>query len=147
MKILTLAAALAAFAAPSFAQDTTALKGDAAKGEEQFNRQCIACHVVQDPATNEVLVGRNSKVGPNLFGLASEVPGHVEGYAYGDSMKAYGETGATWTEENFVGYVQNPTGFLRTALNDKRARGKMAYQVRKEDEAYDLYAFLATFGN
>ena len=147
MKTLTLAAAFAAFAAPSFAQDTTALQGDAAKGEEQFNRQCIACHVVQDPATDEVLAGRNAKVGPNLYGVAGAVPGHIEDFAYGDSLKVYGATGAVWDEANFVGYIQNPTGFLRTALDDKRARGKMAYQVRKEDEAYDMYAFLATFGD
>ncbi len=31
--------------------------GDAAAGEEQFNRQCIACHVVQNEA-GEVLAGR-----------------------------------------------------------------------------------------
>lgn len=154
MKLTTLALAMTAFAAPAFAEshmaageiDLTALQGDAAAGEEQFNRQCVACHVVQDPATDEVLAGRNAKVGPNLYGVAGAAPGAHADFAYGDAIIAYGETGAVWDEANFVGYVQDPTGFLRTALDDNRARGKMAYQVRDETQAYDLYAFLATFG-
>ena len=154
MKLTTLAVAMTVLAAPAFAEshmaegaiDLASLQGDAAAGEEQFNRQCVACHVVQDPATDEVLAGRNAKVGPNLYGVAGQTPGTVEGYAYGDAIVAYGETGAVWDEANFVGYVQDPTGFLREALDDRRARGKMAYQVRDEAEAYDLFAFLATFG-
>jgi cytochrome c len=51
----------------------------------------------------------------------------------------------TWTEENFVGYVQDPTNWLRETLEDRRARGKMAYQVRAEEDAINLYAYLATF--
>jgi cytochrome c len=50
-----------------------------------------------------------------------------------------------WTEENFVGYVQDPTGWLREKLDNRRARGKMAYQVRAEEDAINLYAYLATF--
>ena len=154
MKFTTLAVAMTVLAAPAFAEshmaegaiDLASLQGDAAAGEEQFNRQCVACHVVQDPETDEVLAGRNAKVGPNLYGVAGRTPGTVEGFAYGDAMVAYGETGAVWDEANFVGYVQDPTGFLREALDDKRARGKMAYQVREEAQAYDLFAFLATFG-
>ncbi len=145
MKFTTLVLTLSTLAAPAFAQDLVAT-GDAAAGEEQFNRQCVACHVVQDPATDEVLAGRNAQTGPNLYGVAGRSPGTVEGFAYSDSLIAYGETEAVWDEANFVGYVQDPTGFLRTALDDRRARGKMAYQVREEAQAVDLYAFLATFG-
>jgi len=65
---------------------------------------------------------------------------------YGDSLKAAGETGAVWTEDAFVAYVQDPTGWLRATLQDGRARSKMAYRVRQENEAYDLFAFLASVG-
>ncbi len=147
MKLTTLVMALTTLAAPAFAESHMAApQGDAAAGEEQFNRQCVACHVVQNTETDEVLAGRNAKVGPNLYGVAGQTPGAHEGFNYGDAIVKYGETGAIWDEANFVGYVQDPTGFLRTALDDKRARGKMAYQVRDEAQAYDLYAFLATFG-
>lgn len=138
MKNFTMLAALAAMASPAFAE------GDVAAGEEQFNRQCVSCHIVQN-ANGEVLAGRTARTGPNLFGLAGGKIGAVEGFRYGDSIIALGEAGAVWDENSFVAYVQNPTGYLREALDDSRARGKMAYQVRDEGQAEDIYAYLATF--
>lgn len=144
MKSFKMAAAFAVIAAPAFADGHASTQGDAAAGEEQFNRQCVACHVVQD-ASGEVLAGRNAKTGPNLYGLAGKTIGSVEDYRYGDSIVEVGEAGGVWTEEAFVGYVQDPTGWLRETLDSRRARGKMAYRVRDEAEAYDLYAYLSTF--
>lgn len=144
MKRFTLAAVFAVLAAPAFADGHESTQGDAAAGEEQFNRQCVACHVVQN-GDGEVLAGRNAKTGPNLFGLAGRPVASMEGFRYGDSIMEVGARGDVWTEEAFVGYVQNPTDWLRETLDDRRARGKMAYQVREESQAYDLYAYLSTF--
>ncbi|WP_333714428.1 c-type cytochrome [Yoonia sp.] len=144
MKRLTLAAALAVFSAPVFADGHAPTIGDAAAGEEQFNRQCVACHVVAD-ASGEVLAGRNARTGPNLYGVAGSTIGSVEDFRYSDGLIALGEADTVWTEELFVGYVLDPTGWLRETLDDRRARGKMAYQVREESQAYDLYAYLASF--
>jgi cytochrome c len=139
MKIITIAATLAAFASPVLAE------GDAAAGEEQFDRQCVACHVVRDDA-GEVLAGRSARTGPNLYAIEGRVFGAVEDFRYGDAIIALGEAGTAWDEESFVAYVQNPTAYLREATEDRRARGKMAYQVRDPQQAADIYAFLATFG-
>jgi cytochrome c len=128
--------------AAALAQDAAA--GDAAEGEAQFNRQCIACHVVQD-ASGEVLAGRNARVGPNLHGVIGRLPGSEDGFDYSELMETYGATGVVWEEANFVSYVQDPTGFLREATGQDSGRSKMAYQVRDEQQARDLYAFLATF--
>ncbi|SLN32353.1 c-type cytochrome [Pseudooctadecabacter jejudonensis] len=138
------AAAAALLAGPAFA-DGHAASGDAAAGEEQFNRQCVACHIVAD-ADGNVLAGRNARTGPNLYALAGRTLGSVEDFRYGDSIVELGEMGTVWTEENFVGYVQDPTGWLRETLDNNRARGKMAYRVRQEEEAINIYAYLATFG-
>jgi cytochrome c len=146
MKNFTIAAALAILAAPAFAQDLTPTLGDAANGEEQFNRQCVACHIVAD-ADGNVLAGRNSRTGPNQYGLIGRVLGSTEDFKYSDGLVALGEAGEVWNEANFVGYVQDPTGWIREKLEDRRARGKMAYQVRAEQDAYDLYAYLATFSD
>ena len=145
MKRFTIAAAFAVLSAPAFADGHSATVGDAAAGEEQFNRQCVACHVVAD-ASGEVLAGRNAKTGPNLYGLAGRAMGSVEGFRYSDALGETGEAGAVWTEEAFVGFVQDPTGWLREALDNGRARAKMAYRVREEEQAYDIYAYLSTFG-
>ena len=147
MKLTTFTVALATFAAPAFAEShEMALQGDAAAGEEEFNSQCIACHVVQDPETDEVLAGRNAKVGPNLYGINGRAPGTVEGFNYSDALVALGEGGMVWGEASFAAYVQDPTGYLREVLEDRRARGKMAYRVRDEEQAFDIYAYLSTFG-
>ncbi|WP_322890965.1 MULTISPECIES: cytochrome C [unclassified Yoonia] len=146
MKKFTIAAAFAVLAAPAFAQDLTPTIGDAANGEEQFNRQCVACHIVADDAGN-VLAGRNSRTGPNQYALVGRAIGSAEDFNYSDGLVALGEAGEVWNEENFVGYVQDPTGWLREKLDDRRARGRMAYQVRAEQDAYDLYAYLATFSD
>lgn len=145
MKNFTMAAAFAVLAAPAFADGHASTQGAVAAGEEQFNRQCVACHVVQD-ASGEVLAGRNAKTGPNLYGVAGRTIGSEDGFRYGDAIVEIGEAGGVWTEEAFVGYVQDPTGWLRETLDDRRARGKMAYQVREEAQAYDLFAYLSTFG-
>ena len=146
MKQFALATGLALFAAPVFAEShEMALQGDVAAGEEAFNRQCVACHVVTNDE-GETLAGRGAKTGPNLYGVAMRQLGAVEDFNYGDSIIALGEQGTVWTEENFVGYVQDPTGWLRKELDDNRARGKMAFQVRSEEDAYNLYAYLADIG-
>jgi cytochrome c len=126
---------------PITAQDAT---GDADAGEAQFNRQCIACHVIENK-DGKVLAGRNARTGPNLYDVMGAPPGSQDDFRYGDSHVAYGEGGVTWVVENTVAFLQDPTGYLRDALSDPRARSKMAYQVRSEDDARDIYAFLVRF--
>jgi cytochrome c len=137
--------ALLAGLAPLTAIAQEALVGDVVAGEEHFNRQCVSCHVVQDEATGEVLAGRNARVGPNLHGVIGRVAGSHPDFDYSGLMETYGGTGALWEEANFVAYVQDPTGYLREATGEASGRSKMAYQVRDEQQAHDLYAYLATF--
>ena len=139
MKHLMMAAILGLFAVPALADGD----GDAEAGETQFSRQCVACHVIRD-ADGEMIAGRNANVGPNLYGVVGTVPGDVEGFDFSDAVLEWGATGAVWDEENFVGYVMNPTDFIREQTGDDRARAKMAYQVRNEQHARDIWAFLVS---
>jgi len=126
----------------ALAQD--ALVGDAAAGEEHFQRQRIACHVVRDKAGN-VLAGRSARTGPNLHGVIGRVPGTHPDFDYSDLLLAFGAMEEeVWQEENFVGFVQDPTSFMREATGES-GNIKMSYQVRDEQQAQNLYAFLATF--
>ena len=137
MKNLTLAAAMALMSAPAFAE------GEIAAGEESFGRQCVSCHTITNEA-GERLAGRGADTGPNLFGVVGRTPGTYPDFEYGDDMVAYGEMGVPWDAATFVVYVQDPTDFLRTALENRRARGKMSFQVRDPDEAANIYAYLAS---
>lgn len=142
MKTTMIATGLALLAAPGLAQDAN---GDAAAGEAVF-KQCATCHVVVNDA-GETLAGRNGKVGPNLYGVAGRTAGTVEGFNYGDAIVKAGEQGLEWTEDNFVAYVQNPSGFLQEYLADKTARTKMVYHVRSEEDAANVYAYLASLAS
>ncbi len=119
-----------------------AQQGDAAAGERAF-RGCQACHVVVNDA-GETLAGRNAQVGPNLYGIAGRAAGAVDGFRYSDALTDAGAQGLVWDEEAFAAYVQDPTGYLRDYLGDSGARGNMAYQVRREADAYDVYAYLSS---
>ncbi len=141
MKTLTLAAALGlGLAGAALAE------GDAANGETLFNRQCTACHVVADDAGN-VLAGRAGKVGPNLFALSGRTVASVDGFSYGAAILAVNATGMVWDEAQFLAYVADPTGWLRTVLNDGSARSKMAFKVTDPAVAADIWAYLATFSH
>lgn len=116
--------------------------GDAAAGEAAF-RQCVSCHVVSN-ADGDVLAGRNGRSGPNLYGVPGGMLGAVEGFRYSPSFQDANEAGLMWDEEAFVAYVQDPTGYLREALDDNGARGAMAFRVRSEDDARNLYAYIVS---
>ncbi len=127
-------------AAPAFA-DGHAASGDAAAGEKAF-RQCISCHVVVNDA-GETLAGNKAKTGPNLYGIAGRVAGSVEDFKYSDLIMVANAQGIVFDEANFVGYVQDATEWLRETTGDG-GRGKMTYKVRKEEDAVNLYAYLAS---
>ena len=114
--------------------------GDSTAGKRAFS-QCQACHVVVDGEGN-TLAGRRSRTGPNLFGIIGMQAGTVEGFRYSADLVEAGEQGLTWDEETFVAYSLDPVKFLRAFLDDRRARGKMTFKVRKSEDAVNLYAFI-----
>ncbi len=134
---LAILAVLATGAAPAFAA------GDAVKGEAVF-KQCQTCHVVANEA-GEVLAGKNSKTGPNLYGVIGRQVGSYPDFKYGESIVAAGATGLVWDEAGFIDYVQDPTNHWKVVLNDKSAKSKMSFKVKNEETAADVYAFLAQF--
>jgi cytochrome c len=139
---LTLATALLAgvVAVPAFAGGHAS--GDAEAGEKAFN-QCKACHAIVDADGNDIVKG--GKTGPNLYGLPGRTAGAYEGFdKYKKSLVSAGEGGLVWDEASFVAYVQDPNAFLKEATGDSKARSGMAFRVRKEDDAANLWAYIAS---
>lgn len=122
-----------ALAAPAFAE------GDAAKGEKAF-KKCKSCHTIASP--DETIV-KGGKTGPNLYGVPGRTLGSQEGFKYSKLFEAAHAQGVVWDEENFVAYVQDPTGWLKEHTGEK-GRSKMTFKVRKEKEARDLWAYLVS---
>lgn len=137
--VLTLGLGLAA--APLLADGHAT--GDAEAGENVF-KKCKACHSVID-AEGEV-IAKGGKNGPNLYGIYTRTAGSVEDFKYGDSIVAAGEAGLAWDEEQFVSYVADPKKFLRETLDDKKAKSKMSFKLKKEDDAANVWAYLVSVG-
>jgi cytochrome c len=135
MRLTLTALALASLAAPALAQDIEA-------GAKTFN-QCQTCHVVANEA-GEVLAGKNSKTGPNLYGIAGRVIGSYPEFKYGESIVAVGAAGAVWDEASFVEYVQDPAKFLKAKLGDDKAKSKMAFKLKKPEDAANVWAFITS---
>jgi cytochrome c len=139
----TAAIGFAMLAGPAFADGHAT--GDAAAGENVF-KKCKSCHSVVD-AEGEVVV-KGGRSGPNLFGLYTRVAGTEEefGKKYGKSLKQAGENGLEWNEADFVNYVADPRKFLRTNLDDKKAKSKMSFKLKSEEDAKNVWAYLVSVG-
>ena len=140
MKFKLATAVLALVAAPAFAQEVPT--GDAAAGEKVFAK-CQTCHVIANEA-GEALAGKSAKTGPNLFGLPGHVAGTYPEFKYGDSIVALGATGFAWNEADFVAYLADPAKFLKDKLGDTTAKSKMMFKLPKEEDAKNVYAFIAS---
>ncbi len=145
MKFTTVATlGVALMAAPAFADGHAS--GDAGEGEGVF-KKCKSCHmIVADDGTE---IEKGGKTGPNLYGVFQRQPGSFEGYKYGDSIIAVGEQGLLedgWNEEQFVSYVADPRGWLREVLDDSKARSKMSFKLRDEEDAANVWAYLVSVG-
>lgn len=130
---LLAATALTLLAAPAFAS------GDIAAGAKETGAKCKSCHMIEADDGTSILKG--GKTGPNLYGVIGRVAGSVAGFRYGADMKALGETGFVWTEEDLAVYVGDPKGFLSDKLG-KAAKSNMVAQRLKAPE--DVAAYLAS---
>ena len=137
MKLIYSTVLAMAFAAPAFADSHS--MGDAEAGEKQFGK-CKACHAIVDDAGE--VIQRGGKVGPNLYNLVGRQAGSVEDFKYGDSIVEAGEGGLVWDQASLAEYLVDPTDFLRTTLDDSKARSKMSFKLRKGSE--DVAAYLAS---
>ncbi len=115
---------------------SSSFAGDAEVGESLFKKKCSTCHQVGADAKNTVGPVLNNIVGNKIAG--------IEDYKYGASIVALGETGAVWSEEELSNWLANPKKYLRAALDDKKAKTKMSFKVKKEDERDNLIAYLST---
>jgi cytochrome c len=142
MKFLSISAlGLSLFAAPLLAEGHAT--GDAEAGEKVF-RKCKSCHMVVSDEGEQIQKG--GKTGPNLYGIYQRQAGSVEDYRYGASIVAAGEGGLTWEEDSFVAYVADPKAFLKEHMGDSKAKSKMSYKVKKEQDARDVWSYLVSVG-
>ncbi len=115
--------------------------GHVAEGEKLTAKRCKACHMIVD-GDNVILKG--GKVGPNLWGVIGRAAGAEEGFKYSKSLAAAGEKGLIWDEEQLAAYIGDPKKYLRTYLDDKKAKSKMTFKLKKDDQRNAVAAYLAS---
>jgi cytochrome c len=86
---------------------------------------CKACHVLEP--------GKPSRAtGPNLVGVPGQPAMHSADFkGYSEAMKAAQAKGLTWTDDNLMGYIADPKGFLAT-FNGKELKNAMVFQLKDE---------------
>lgn len=142
MKFLsTLVLGLSLSAAPLLADGHAS--GDADAGESVF-KKCKSCHMIV--ADDGTVIKKGGKTGPNLFGLNERVAGSVDGFKYGKSLVEAGEAGLAWNEAEFAGFVADPKSYLKAYLDDSKAKSKMSFKLRKEEDAANVWAYLVSVG-
>jgi len=105
----------------AFAADPVSL------GDKTF-KKCTACHAIID-GNGEVL-RKGGKAGPNLYGVIGRTAGSAE-FRYSKALKAAGATGLVWDEIELAAFILNPSAYLKETLEDKKARSKMSYKLKK----------------
>lgn len=113
-----------------------AAAGDAEAGEKVFER-CKACHQIGGGAKN--------RAGPVLTGVVGNPAGMADGYKYSKALKAAGENGLVWSDENLTNWLMNPSNFMKEYLGDGSAKSKMSFKLKKPEDAANIIAYLATF--
>ena len=99
MKVSLLVSSLVLLASTSIS-----LAGDAASGESTFKKKCATCHMVEADAKNSA--------GPLLNSIVGSKIASVEGFKYGKSLSALGETGAVWTEEELDKWLKDQKKYV-----------------------------------
>ncbi len=110
--------------------------GDAANGEQIF-KKCRACHQIGEGARNGV--------GPNLTGVIGRPMGSFDGYKYADGLKAANEAGGVWDEDMVFEWLASPKDYIRSFTGNDKAKTKMTFSLKKEQDRRDVAAYLATF--
>lgn len=111
-------------------------QGDPEAGEKVFKR-CKTCHQVGEGAKNGA--------GPVLTNVVGNAAGSVDGYKYSNSLKAASEADLIWNERNLVSWLLGPSDFMKEVLDDGGAKSKMAFKLKKPEDAANVIAYLATF--
>ena len=114
----------------------TATAQDVAAGEKVF-KKCTACHKIGDGAKNGV--------GPALNNIIGQPIGSIEGFKYSKTLIAANEAGLVWEEAGIADYIADPKAYMKAALDDPKAKPKMAFKLKDEQQRKDVAAYIAGF--
>ncbi len=99
--------------------------GDPAAGKRVYNA-CKACHE---------LTRERNRVGPHLVQIINRPVAAVENFRYSKALRAKGEEGMVWSEENLAQWLRNPRKFI--------PGNRMAFRgLRKDEDIRNVIAYM-----
>lgn len=127
---------LSALAVSALFSGHMAAAQDAAAGEKVF-KKCKACHKVGEGAKNGT--------GPALNNVVGMPAGSVEKFKYSKALMSAKDGGLVWDEEKIVEYIADPKAYMMKLLDDPKAKPKMTFKLKDEQQRKDVAAYVATF--
>ncbi len=124
------------YSAPDFDDKTPPAlvgEGDIERGKIAF-QTCAACHNIGADATNAF--------GPVLTGVVGRDAGSYKDYSYSSDLQRAHDKGLVWDEQLVFEWLGNPSGFLRTYLDDESASSKMTIDFEDPQFRNDVIAYL-----
>jgi cytochrome c len=97
---------------------------DPAKGKSTFIKECAGCHFLE--------VGKRTKLGPNLWGIASRARASFDGFPYSEALRAWK---GDWSLEDLNVWLDGPA--IAAPGTAMEIDG-----VTNEQDRIDLIAFL-----
>lgn len=98
---------------------SSTIPGDAARGQQLFEKRCTGCHSLEQ-----------NREGPRLAGVFGRKAGSVPGYNYSAGMK---NSGLIWTDQNLEKWLAGPDLLVPGT--------KMDFFVPNAAERRDLIAY------
>ncbi len=105
------------------------MAGDAAAGEDIFNKKCKTCHTVEE--------GKH-RTGPSLFGVVGRKAGSTDFKRY----KGLKDADFVWDETLMVEYIGDPKAFVQSHTGNKTT--SMTFKLKDEKDREDVVEYLKT---
>lgn len=106
------------------------------RGEEVF-QTCKTCHQIGEGAKN--------RVGPILTGVVGRPAASVAGFRYSRSLRAAADAGLVWNADLLDAWLAGTIEFLKTRLDDPKARSKMTFKLANSGDRAAVIAHLGRF--
>jgi len=105
------------------------MAGDAAAGEDVFNKKCKTCHTVEE--------GKH-RTGPSLAGVVGRKAGSTDFKRY----KGLKDADFVWDETMLVEYIGDPKGFVKSHTGNKTT--SMTFKLKDETDRANVVEYLKT---
>ena len=107
----------------------TVMAGDAAAGEEVFNKKCKTCHTVEE--------GKH-RTGPSLAGVVGRKAGSTDFKRY----KGLKDADFVWDETMLIEYIGDPKAFVQLHTDHKTT--SMTFKLKDETDRANVVEYLKT---